>query len=1019
MVNTIPSGKLGKFLDEDEADEDDSCSWRATFCPKRYPQSVASEYKAFQTWDTIQQMTKLVNSRFGQLAWFAFHGVGQPSASVPRAVLFSISRNLFGHKVSMLGTTPQAAQWFAAYVKTFRALGGTLEAIGVITEILAFQANNILFLWAAGMLGAMAAAMNGLTRACILQHFAKEKNNHDVILKENNQDNAGSFVGVLGGLVVVYFIGSGFNGRSQTLLQAAIICGTLCLVHASTNLASAMVLRVPPGTFKLQHCKSRRYVTVTSGNALAATADEAADVHVELFKLPSDQIPGKALMSADGLWFDQDGMVTDAAVAALVEEDGQSLILRGERYALQACPSLPSNSNFRSSLFFPPGWPTTMPTGFDEWVAYDLMTAVVESPMMLLELFIYWKYLAGVGDSTKSPAFACLLLLYVDCLGLVFGFLSGLPRLAKHYDHRWLILGNFLGKLASGVEFIAMVCPLNWYLLLVGLVTPFKTLGRVARKTVSAELERRFASHPNVELIHLSLCAKNRKTVLNLLSSILCLWYAFHMNSSGLDPSLPGIMLTYFMLLFNKLFADYMKDQVASKLLTGDQAVSAYDLIEDEAHWQPLRRIEETSFTSPSSLPSSRSRFSAKKFAMTLLLVLTEAAVYAGLVTTLSTNKDQLEPCTERCLQFKLVSDGSAIPSTGIFPFPLQNGQNQRELQAACVAYGAAECQTLQGSCSATQCEERHVRRMVEDQMSGSRSKLAFIASIAVYSALNLAHDVGLEAHLLGPNDAAMLQIMASFMMAIMTACALMWASGAMELFYSPAKDDCGCYFRLAAVPSLLALALPLNLVSRLRYNVQQAMYAAIIESSCLRTVSFAIPYHFVESSEINDVDSLGRGSLLGVRGLGCPRRSGSAVQMQGNSRLLFDRFTRRDYVKRWAQRLPLLAVSIVLLPLLFSSSFIIYRSTDLFLSWLESWLGTNVLVDRSCGTLALFGVYSMIGMQALVVGYFLSGLWTLYSVLAVQLGDWASDPKMIARLLNAKPELRWALRVARRSATR
>lgn len=36
----------------------------------------------------------------------------------------------------------------------------------------------------------------------------------------------------------------------------------------------------------------RRYVTVTSGNALAATADEAADVHVELFKLPSDQCLG-------------------------------------------------------------------------------------------------------------------------------------------------------------------------------------------------------------------------------------------------------------------------------------------------------------------------------------------------------------------------------------------------------------------------------------------------------------------------------------------------------------------------------------------------------------------------------------------------------------------------------------------------------------------------------------------------------------------------------------------------------
>ena len=38
-----------------------------------------------------------------------------------------------------------------------------------------------------------------------------------------------------------------------------------CLVHASTNLASAMVLRVPPGTFKLQHCKNRRRVSEGNG----------------------------------------------------------------------------------------------------------------------------------------------------------------------------------------------------------------------------------------------------------------------------------------------------------------------------------------------------------------------------------------------------------------------------------------------------------------------------------------------------------------------------------------------------------------------------------------------------------------------------------------------------------------------------------------------------------------------------------------------------------------------------------
>ena len=46
------------------------------------------------------------------------------------------------------------------------------------------------------------------------------------------------------------------------------------------------------------------------------------------------------------------------------------------------------------------------------------------------------------------------------------------------------------------------------------------------------------------------------------------------------------------------------------------------------------------------------------------------------------------------------------------------------------------------------------------------------------------------------------------------------------ELFFSPLGEEaglpCGCYFRLADVPSLVALALPLNLVGRLKTNVTQ-----------------------------------------------------------------------------------------------------------------------------------------------------------------------------------------------------
>ena len=41
------------------------------------------------------------------------------------------------------------------------------------------------------------------------------------------------------------------------------------------------------------------------------------------------------------------------------------------------------------------------------------------------------------------------------------------------------------------------------------------------------------------------------------------------------------------------------------------------------------------------------------------------------------------------------------------------------------------------------------------------------------------------------------------------------------------------------------------------------------------------------------------------------------------------------------------------------------------------------------------------------------------YFVLSMQLGKWPADPQLLARLPEAKPELRWALRLARRATTR
>eukprot|EP00913_Durusdinium_trenchii_P014769 g13854.t1 len=139
---------------------------------------------------------------------------------------------------------------------------------------------------------------------------------------------------------------------------------------------------------------------------------------------------GKALMSTNEVWFDQDGQAAADPCAAQLDEDGQSIVLRGEKYQLEACTSLRSSKS-ASTLFFPPGWPVTMPKGFDAFAAYDLIGGITSTPRSdvlgwLLHVFIYWKYVAGVGDASKGPAYACLLGLFGTSIGLVSGLISRL-----------------------------------------------------------------------------------------------------------------------------------------------------------------------------------------------------------------------------------------------------------------------------------------------------------------------------------------------------------------------------------------------------------------------------------------------------------------------------------------------------------------------------------------------------------------------------------------------------------------
>eukprot|EP00913_Durusdinium_trenchii_P014793 g13873.t1 len=158
---------------------------------------------------------------------------------------------------------------------------------------------------------------------------------------------------------------------------------------------------------------------------------------------------------------------------------------------------------------------------------------------------------------------------------------------------RWLIPSYILTMIAEASNMIAMVFPLKWYLLINALGIPLASLSNIIRKAVYAEVDRRWASHPSVELIHLNLCKRNRATILNLLTSILCVWYSLHLVNSSIHPSLQGIFAVYVMLLLFDFAANFQKSKIASELLQNQNSYD-YELTEmDHEPYQPQRRLGE------------------------------------------------------------------------------------------------------------------------------------------------------------------------------------------------------------------------------------------------------------------------------------------------------------------------------------------------------------------------------------------------------------------------------------------
>jgi len=262
----------------------------------------------------------------------------------------------------------------------------------------------------------------------------------------------------------------------------------------------------------------------------------------------------------------------------------------------------------------------------------------------------------------------------------------------------------------------------------------------------------------------------------------------------------------------------------------------------------------------------------------------------------------------------------------------------------------------------------------------------------------------------LDPANAIILQVLSTYALAIMTGSALLWSSGAMQLFFSQVAGDdcvgktqcgdhvCGCYYQMEDVSSMLALAVPVSLIFSLHTQTVCTMRAAIVGSSFLSTVKYHLPHSFMPPGSTNVWSGLGPG------GVGYPHlRQFSPVVGQS---------PRMRQAKSMARWICVTCPLIILPPLLLASCALIYRGVGLILLLAQQFTSMDVGGDVDvASSMAMCGFYGMIFLQFAVLYLFIPDTWRLFYILSIQLRKCDGDLiQVITAIKDAHPELAWAL---------
>uniref|UniRef100_A0A8C6Y038 RUS family member 1 n=1 Tax=Naja naja TaxID=35670 RepID=A0A8C6Y038_NAJNA len=166
---------------------------QSIFLPQGYPESVSTDYLAYQFWDTIQAFASSITGTLATQAVLKGVGVGDETSTVAAATVTWILKDGTG----MLGRI--------AFAWSKGLFADVLNDVAIFMEIVApaFPGCFTLIVCTSGFFKCIVGVAGGATRAALTMHQARRDNMADVSAKDGSQETLVNLAGLLFSLFLI------------------------------------------------------------------------------------------------------------------------------------------------------------------------------------------------------------------------------------------------------------------------------------------------------------------------------------------------------------------------------------------------------------------------------------------------------------------------------------------------------------------------------------------------------------------------------------------------------------------------------------------------------------------------------------------------------------------------------------------------------------------------------------------------------------------------------------------------